>query len=126
LDTTLVGSHALSAGEAQLLAFARVLLKNPCIVILDEATSRLDPVTESLIERAVARLLEGRTAILIAHRLHTLTRTDKILLLEQGRVVEVGPYAELAQNPDSRFADLLRSGALAEERSDEKAEELAR
>ena len=121
LDTLLAGTHALSAGEAQLLAFARVLLKNPRIVILDEATSRLDPVTEALIERAVARLLEGRTAILIAHRLHTLTRTDKILVLAQGKVVEFGPYAELAQQPYSHFAALLRRGALAEEAGEEIA-----
>jgi ATP-binding cassette subfamily B protein len=115
LDTPLAGSHALSAGEAQLLAFARVLLKDPRIVILDEATSRLDPVTEALVEAAVARLLEGRTAILIAHRLHTLTRADKILMLEQGRIVEYGSYAELASNPNSHFAALQRSGALVEE-----------
>lgn len=115
LDTPLAGSHALSAGEAQLLAFARVLLKDPRIVILDEATSRLDPVTEALVERAIARLLEQRTAIVIAHRLHTLKRADKILLLEQGRIVEYGSYAELVQNPASRFAALQRSGALVEE-----------
>jgi ABC-type multidrug transport system fused ATPase/permease subunit len=115
LDTPLAGNNALSAGEAQLLAFARVLLKNPRIVILDEATSRLDPVTEALVEAAVARLLAGRTAILIAHRLHTLNRADKILLLEQGRMVEVGAYAALAQNPASHFATLLRRGALVEE-----------
>jgi ABC-type multidrug transport system fused ATPase/permease subunit len=115
LDTPLAGSSALSAGEAQLLAFARVLLKNPRIVILDEATSRLDPVTEELVERAVARLLQGRTAILIAHRLHTLNRAGKILLLEQGRIVEYGSYAELAQNPNSHFAALLRRGTLSEE-----------
>jgi ABC-type multidrug transport system fused ATPase/permease subunit len=115
LDTPLAGSNALSAGEAQLLAFARVLLKNPRIVILDEATSRLDPVTEALVEAALARLLTGRTAILIAHRLHTLNRADKILLLEQGRMVEYGAYAVLAQNPASHFAALLRRGALVEE-----------
>jgi ABC-type multidrug transport system fused ATPase/permease subunit len=115
LDTSLAGGNALSAGEAQLLAFARVLLKDPRIVILDEATSRLDPVTEALIERAVAKLLAGRTAIVIAHRLHTLTRVNKILLLDQGRVVEYGPYATLAHDADSHFAQLLRQGALVEE-----------
>jgi ATP-binding cassette subfamily B protein len=114
LDTLLTGSNALSAGEAQLLAFARVLLKDPCLVILDEATSRLDPVTEALVERAVARLLQGRTAILIAHRLHTLERTDKILLLEEGQIVEYGSRIALAQNPTSRFATLLRHSEDAE------------
>jgi ATP-binding cassette, subfamily B, bacterial len=115
LDTALAGSNALSAGEAQLLAFARVLLKNPAIVILDEATARLDLVTERLIDQAVARLLVGRTAILIAHRLHTLDRAGKILLLEQGRLVEYGERSLLAQNPASHFAALLQQGALAEE-----------
>ncbi len=115
LDTLLAGSNALSAGEAQLLAFGRVLLKDPRLVILDEATSRLDPVTEVWVEQAVARLLQGRTALVIAHRLHTLTRADKILLLEQGQVVEFGQRAALAQDATSHFAALLRRGTLAEE-----------
>ena len=115
LATMLEGGNALSAGEAQLLAFARVLLKDPRIIILDEATSRLDPVTEALVERAMARLLTGRTAIVIAHRLHTLDRADKILLLEQGRVVEYGPRTALAEDSRSQFAALLRRGTLAEE-----------
>lgn len=115
LATMLEGGNALSAGEAQLLAFARVLLKDPRIIILDEATSRLDPVTEALVERALARLLTGRTAIVIAHRLHTLDRAHKILLLEQGRVLEYGARAALAQDTTSQFAALLRRGTLAEE-----------
>jgi ABC-type multidrug transport system fused ATPase/permease subunit len=114
LDTVLAGSNALSAGEAQLLAFGRVLLKNPAIIVLDEATSRLDGVTERHIEQAVTRLLQGRTAILIAHRLHTLTRAGRVLVLEQGRVVELGTYDALAQDPNSHFAALLRRGALLE------------
>jgi ABC-type multidrug transport system fused ATPase/permease subunit len=123
LDTELAGSNALSAGEAQLLSFARVRLKNPRIVILDEATSRLDPLTEALIDRAVTRLLEGRTAILIAHRLHTLARADKILLLDQGHMLEFGTYRALAENPDSRFATLLRQGALADQLLDQAPSE---
>jgi ABC-type multidrug transport system fused ATPase/permease subunit len=115
LDTLLAGGNSLSAGEAQLLAFGRVLLKDPRLVILDEATSRLDPVTEVLVEQAMARLLQGRTAIVIAHRLHTLTRAGKILLLEQGRVVEYGGRAALAEDATSHFAALLRRGTLAEE-----------
>lgn len=82
LETPLTPS-ALSAGEAQLLAFARVFLKDPGLVILDEASSRLDPATEALLERAVDRLLAGRTAIIIAHRLHTVARADQILRLEE-------------------------------------------
>jgi ABC-type multidrug transport system fused ATPase/permease subunit len=111
LDTELEsGGTGLSAGEAQLLAFARVFLKNPGLVVLDEASSRLDPATEQLIERAVDRLLRGRTAIIVAHRLSTVQRADKILILDGGRVVEAGPREALAADPDSHFAGLLRTG----------------
>lgn len=85
LDTLLApGGSGLSAGQAQLLAFVRVFLKNPGLVILDEASSRLDPVTEQLLEKAIARLLVGRTAIIIAHRLATLKRADQIMILDDG------------------------------------------
>jgi ATP-binding cassette subfamily B protein len=110
LDTLLRGAGGLSAGEAQLLAFARVYLKDPGLVILDEASSRLDPATERLLERAVDRLLTGRTVIVIAHRLATVERADRILVLEDGRVVEEGDRAGLAADPRSRFAGLLRVG----------------
>ena len=109
LDTPL--NDDLSAGEAQLLAFARVfLLKNPDLVMLDEASSRLDPATEQRVERAVDQLVAGRTAIVIAHRLHTVRRADDILILDQGRLVEYGPRAQLERDPHSRFAHLLRTG----------------
>jgi len=111
LDTMLTaGGGGLSAGEAQLLAFTRVFLKDPGLIILDEASSRLDPVTERLIERAVDRLLAGRTGIIIAHRLATVQRTDTILILDDGRIAEYGPQAELVGDPHSRFAQLLRTG----------------
>ncbi|NEO26172.1 MAG: ABC transporter ATP-binding protein [Kamptonema sp. SIO4C4] len=111
LDTQLGSdSGGLSAGQAQLLAFARVFLKNPGLVILDEASSRLDPTTEVLIERAVDRLLDGRTGVIIAHRLATVQRADKILILERGRMIEFGDRARLASTPDSRFAQLLKTG----------------
>ncbi|PZW29388.1 ATP-binding cassette subfamily B protein/ATP-binding cassette subfamily C protein [Thermosporothrix hazakensis] len=100
----------LSAGEAQLLAFARVFLQDPQIVILDEASSRLDPATEHEIERAMTRLLEGRTAILIAHRLHTLHLVDDILILSDGRLSEYGERRRLAEDERSQFARLLRMG----------------
>ncbi|HXF81412.1 MAG TPA: ABC transporter ATP-binding protein [bacterium] len=109
LDTP-IGPRALSAGEAQLLAFARVFFKNPGLVIMDEASSRLDPATEQLVERAVSALLRGRTAIIIAHRLATVQRADEILILERGAVLEHGPRAVLAADPASRFATLLRTG----------------
>jgi ATP-binding cassette subfamily B protein len=111
LDTALdAGGEGLSAGEAQLLAFIRVFLQDPGLVILDEPSSRLDPATERLIERGVRTLLRGRTGIIIAHRLATVQRADDILVIENGRLLEYGPRAELARQPDSRFAALLRVG----------------
>jgi ABC-type multidrug transport system fused ATPase/permease subunit len=116
LDTLLTGSDGLSAGEGQLLAFARVFLRDPGVVILDEASSRLDPATERLIERAVDRLLAGRTGIIIAHRLSTIERVDDVMILEGGRILEHGPRLELLARADSRFAHLLQaSSAEAEE-----------
>lgn len=109
LDTVLDGND-LSAGQAQLLAFARIFLHDPGLVVLDEASSRLDPMTEALLERAIDRLLADRTAIVIAHRLHTLHRVDDVAVLDEGRVVEHGERAALAANPDSRFAQLLATG----------------
>jgi ATP-binding cassette subfamily B protein len=107
LDGEIAG---LSAGEAQLLAFARVFLKDPSVVILDEASSRLDPATERLIEASVERLLRGRTGVVIAHRLGTVERVDEVLILEDGRVAEHGERAALAADPGSRFAELRRAG----------------
>jgi len=111
LDTVLeTGSQGLSAGQAQLLALARVFLRDPDLVILDEAASRLDPATEQQVERAVDLLLANRTAIVIAHRLSTVRRADAIMILEGGQVVEYGPRATLSADPHSRFSGLLRTG----------------
>ncbi len=111
LETTLAaGGGGLSAGEAQLLAFVRVFLKDPGLVILDEASSHLDPATEQLLERAIDRLLAGRTAIIIAHRLATVQRADRIMILEKGRCLEYGPRQQLARDLTSRFAHLLKTG----------------
>jgi ATP-binding cassette subfamily B protein len=111
LDTMLEsGGGGLSAGQGQLLAFARIFLRDPGLVILDEASSRLDPATEILIGRAVDHLLAGRTGVIIAHRLATVERADDILILEGGRVAEFGERTALAADPDSRFARLLRTG----------------
>lgn len=104
------GGGGLSAGEAQLLAFTRIFLRDPGLVILDEASSRVDPATEQLIERAVDKLLVNRTGIIIAHRLHTVHRADEILILEDGAVAEHGERQLLMHNPLSRFATLLRTG----------------
>ena len=110
LDTTLAAGGGLSAGEAQLLAFARVFLRDPGLVVLDEASSRLDPATERLIERAIDKLLRNRTAIIIAHRLATVERADQIMILERGQMLEHGARAALVTDPDSRFARLLQVG----------------
>lgn len=111
LDSELeTGSRTLSAGEAQLLAFARVFLKNPGLVILDEASSRLDPATEQKLERAMDKLLHGRTAIIIAHKLDTLHRADDVLILEKGSLLEYNNRLQLASDPTSRFYQLLRTG----------------
>jgi len=111
LDTKLeTGGRSLSAGEAQLLAFTRVFLRDPGLVILDEASSRLDPATEQLIERAVDRLLKDRTAIIIAHRLRTVERTDEILILDGGRVVEHGDRQTLEADQQSKYFQLLQTG----------------
>jgi len=111
LDTRLeTGGRGLSAGQAQLLAFARVFLQDPGLVILDEASSRLDPATEQIIERTVDKLLRDRTAIIVAHRLGTVQRADEIMILEDGRVTEYGDRARLAADPSSRFYSLLQTG----------------
>jgi len=101
----------VSAGEAQLLAFARVFLAEPGLVILDEASSRLDPATELLIDRAVDRLLRERTAVIIAHRLSSLERVDEIAVLDHGRIVEHGLRADLAADDRSRFGQLLAAAS---------------
>lgn len=111
LDTILdAGGGGLSAGESQLLAFIRVFLKNPSLVILDEASSRLDPVTEKLMEKALNKLIENRTCIIIAHRLWTVQRADNILILDEGKVVEYGNRKKLCRNKESRFSQLLKMG----------------
>jgi ATP-binding cassette subfamily B protein len=89
------GGETLSAGERQLLAFARALYINPKILILDEATSHVDPETERLIQEGLAQLLKGRTAIVIAHRLSTIQHADRIVVLHKGRVREIGTHEEL-------------------------------
>ena len=100
------GGAGLSAGERQLISIARALLADPRILIFDEATSNIDRPTEALIERALDRLLHGRTSIIIAHRLATVRRADEIVVLEHGRIVQRGKFDELlaAEGPFRRLA----------------------
>jgi ATP-binding cassette subfamily B protein len=110
LDTHLMaGGASLSAGEAQLLALTRVFLTQPSLVILDEPSSRLDATTESILLGAVDQLLESCTAIIIAHRLSTLEKVDKIMVLGHGRILEFGTREILLQDPLSHYAQLLRA-----------------
>ncbi len=115
LDTELASDcTGLSAGEAQLLSCVRVFLKDPQLLILDEATSRLDPATEKLLAHALESLLAGRTAILIAHRLSTIEHMDRVLVLEAGLIVEYGLRTELLHDPNSRYAQLLQMASPEE------------
>ncbi|MCB0016041.1 MAG: ATP-binding cassette domain-containing protein, partial [Anaerolineales bacterium] len=111
LDTKLDGPSGLSAGEAQLLAFARAFLTDPSVVLLDEASSRLDPETERHIAQATAELLAGRTAIVIAHRLDTLEHMDHIAVLSEGRLVEWGQRQALADDQTSTYSRLRQMAA---------------
>ena len=85
----------LSHGQRQLIAFARALVKNPSLVILDEATSSVDPVSEAQLQRAIVKLLRGRSVIVIAHRLSTIRQCDQILVLKNGEVAEIGRHETL-------------------------------
>ncbi|NES84825.1 MAG: ATP-binding cassette domain-containing protein, partial [Moorea sp. SIO2B7] len=97
----------LSGGQKQLLAFARVAIRNPRVLVLDEATSSLDVVTEALIQEALDRLLKYRTAIIIAHRLSTIRNVDKILVLKRGQLVESGTHEALLSQ-DGLYANLYK------------------
>jgi ATP-binding cassette subfamily B protein len=104
---TIVGErgYRLSGGEKQRLALARVLLKSPAIVILDEATAHLDSETELLVQQALAEALAGRTSLVIAHRLSTIQAADQILVMDEGRIVERGTHTELVER-DGLYREL--------------------
>ncbi|HEX8350333.1 MAG TPA: ABC transporter transmembrane domain-containing protein, partial [Hymenobacter sp.] len=107
---TLVGDRGikLSGGQRQRVAIARAILKNPAILILDEATSSLDSESEKLVQGAMDELMKDRTSIIIAHRLSTIRKVDKILVIDGGRIVEQGTHEELAENENGLYANLLR------------------
>jgi len=111
LDTMLgPGGTTLSAGEEQLVAFARLLVRDVRVVVLDEATARMDPVTEAQVVRAADRLISARTGILVAHRLSTTERAEQVAVLESGRVVQQGPRGRLAAG-EGPFRRLLEAAA---------------
>lgn len=98
------GGNSLSTGEKQLLSFARAILADPAIFILDEATSSIDTLTEKLIQEAIQKLMEGRTSFVIAHRLSTITQADIILVVDGGKIVERGTHEELLRRRGAYFA----------------------
>jgi ABC-type multidrug transport system fused ATPase/permease subunit len=110
LDTIVLPGGGMSSGEAQLLTLVRVFIKNPKLVILDEASSRLDPVTEKLVDQALAKLLQDRSCIIIAHRLGTVQKADDIMILEHGTILEYGNREKLMKEQSSKLNELLRCG----------------
>lgn len=113
LDTELgVGGEGLSAGQQQLLAFARVFLQDPGVVILDEPSSRLDPATDQQVSQAAERLFEGRTVMVIAHRLETVRKLDRIMVVDDGRIVEYDRREVLENQPDSHYRRLLAASEV--------------
>ncbi|MFP3712194.1 ATP-binding cassette domain-containing protein [Puerhibacterium sp. TATVAM-FAB25] len=116
LDTLLgPGGTSLSAGEEQLVAFARLLVRDVQVVVLDEATARMDPLTEARVVAASERLLGGRTGVLVAHRLGTVERADQVVVLDHGRVAQQGPRAQLAR-AEGPFRALVEASRVAEQR----------
>ncbi len=107
------GGISLSVGQRQLISFARALLADPRILILDEATSSVDTQTEQIIQRALATLLKDRTAFVIAHRLSTVVNADRIIVLRDGRIVEQGTHNELI-NLEGVYAQLYQAGFEAD------------
>ena len=107
LQTPLAAGNGLSAGEAQLIGLGRAFLRDPGLVVLDEASSRVDPATAETVEAALDRLLRGRTVLVIAHRLRVVDRADLVVVLDHGRIVETGQAVDLRNDTSSRFHALL-------------------
>jgi ABC-type multidrug transport system fused ATPase/permease subunit len=96
-------------GQRQLVVFARILLQDPKLLILDEATASVDPFTETRIQEAVDKLMKNRTSIIIAHRLRTVRHVDRIVVLDHGKIVEQGDHESLMQKEDGYYADLYNT-----------------
>ena len=104
----------LSSGQRQLIAFLRAYVSNPSILVLDEATSSIDTYSEQLIQRATEKITEGRTSIIIAHRLDTIKKADKIIVMDAGKIVETGTHRELLK-AGGYYRNLYEAQFLAEE-----------
>ena len=110
----------LSGGQRQRLAIARALLKNAPILVLDEATSALDTESEQLVQEALANLMLNRTSFVIAHRLSTIRRADAIIVLERGRIVEIGRHDDLVAQPEGTYATLYQMQLLENRRAERR------
>ena len=124
---TYVGERGikLSGGERQRVAIARAILKNAPILILDEATSSLDSNSEMLIQDALNTLMEGRTTIVIAHRLSTIQKMDRIIVIDQGKIIEQGSHQQLLENENSLYKKLweLQAGGFLEDTDEDEDED---
>ena len=98
----------LSSGQRQLIAFLRVYISNPSVMILDEATSSIDSHSEELIKTATARITKNKTSIIIAHRLSTIKNVDRIIVMDQGRIVEIGSHEELLEIKEGYYSRLYK------------------
>src|SRR5213078_289414 len=119
---TMIGERGqrLSGGQRQRLAIARALLKNAPILVLDEATSALDTESELLVQEALANLMMNRTSFVIAHRLSTIRRADAIIVLERGRIVEIGRHDDLVVQPEGTYATLYQMQLLESRRAERR------